>query len=91
MKVYRRHRCASRHRTHRTLAKCMFRRAAWIAGTGPYALIAWCSTPTITLWPTAEAAETQCRSLSRTACGGRCTGRHEVVVLALAQQVSEEF
>lgn len=86
MKTYRRHRCAKTHRTPRTLATCMFPRALWIMGDGPYALLAWCGQLTVTLHPTRERAEAAQHLLDKTGCGGRCTNRHEVVALDLLCQ-----
>lgn len=77
VKVYRRCRCTRKHRTFRTWAVCAYPRAAWVVGEGEFALIAWCSTTTISLWPTLEGAHEALAGLG--ACGGRCVRRHEVV------------
>lgn len=79
IKTYRRHGCTSKHRTYNKFCCCAFKRAAWVSGEGPFALIAWCSIPTISLWPTREHAEAALADLGF--CGGRCTGRHEVVMI----------
>lgn len=79
MKVYRQHGCSSIHRTYNRLARCMIRRVAWVSGEGPYALIAWCRVPTVTLYETPERAHAALEALG--ACGGHCTRRHEVVAL----------
>ena len=83
MKIYRRHNCEAQHRTPRALMKCAVPRAAWVAGSGEFALIAWCGEPTITLWGRAAEAEEQREMLAGTGCGGRCTRRHEVVRVVL--------
>jgi hypothetical protein len=63
--------------------RCAISRAAWIDGTGDYALIAWCRVPTVTLWGELTAAEQQKAIIDRTGCGGRCSGRHEIVRVVL--------
>lgn len=74
MKTYRRHNCTRSHRDVRTLAKCMFRRAAWITGSGPYALLAWCDVLTVTLHATPEDAQPFLDQIDDTGCGHACTG-----------------
>ena len=81
MKVYRRHNCGRHHRTWTALAHCMFQRAAWIAGDGPFAVIAWCGVTSVTLHPDVGTAELALETVDGTGCGGRCTGRHELVRL----------
>lgn len=83
MKTYRQHPCDRRHRSYRTTAACMFKRAAWISGEGPYALLAWCGTLTVTLHESETAARGTLTALNRTACGHRCSARHEVVQIVL--------
>jgi len=84
VKTYRRHNCTKNHRTTRTLAECMFRRAAWISGTGDYACLAWCDVLTVQLYATAEEATAAKHRIDSTACGSRCTKRHEVARLEKA-------
>ena len=79
MKLYRRHNCTARHRTFNRFARCAVGRVEWVDGEGPYAVIAWCQVPTITLWPTQAEAERVCNGL--TYCGHACSGHHEVVQL----------
>lgn len=81
MKTYRRHNCISRHRTYNKLARCMITNAEWVQGEGSYALIAWCRVPTITLHRQLSDAEAALEFLNRTACGGACSRRHEIVLL----------
>ena len=85
MKTYRRHYCERKHRTYRTLAKCIWPRAVWVVGEGPFALLAWCRDLTVTLhWDYDGAVEAK-RLIDSDACGGRCTNRHEIVKLAPAE------
>ncbi len=57
------------------------KKAAWIHGDGQYALLAHCRVLTVTLWSTsAEAGESK-REIDRYACGGLCTGAHEIIDL----------
>jgi len=83
VKIYRRHYCERRHRTYRTLAKCLWPRALWIVGEGPYATLAWCPRGlTVELHRTREAAEEAKACIDVTGCGGLCQGRHEIIILA---------
>lgn len=81
--IYRRHRCEKRHRTARTFMKCAIRRAAWVQGEGPYALIAWCGVPTVTLYESRELAEFFEEQIDRYACGHLCKGDHIIVRVKL--------
>jgi hypothetical protein len=77
--VYRQHNCQRRHRTVNTFMKCAIPRAAWVLGDGPYACIAWCRVPTVTLFDTLDDAVKARAWIDATACGGRCQRRHQVV------------
>ncbi|SDQ52973.1 hypothetical protein [Leucobacter chromiiresistens] len=79
MKRYRNHRCERRHKTEQTFLRCAFPTLAWVEGSGQYAVIAWCRTPTITLWSSATLAQAALTELNALRCGGRCTQRHELV------------
>jgi len=57
------------------------RQAAWIQGDGRFALLAWCRVLTVSLWQTLAEAEEQKHFIDRTACGGLCTGEHEIIDL----------
>lgn len=81
MKVYRRHYCEARHRRWSTLAKCLWPRAVWIAGGGPYATVARCRVLTVELHRTEEAARQALAGIAEFGCGGRCYGDHELIVL----------
>lgn len=86
MKIYRRHRCTSQHRTARTFVKCSIRRLEWVHGTGQIALIAWCRTPTVTLHDDAANALDTKRMIDGCGCGGQCLGRHDIVLIDLDRQ-----
>ena len=83
MKIYRRHNCERKHRTYRTLVRCMIPRAEWVSGTGEIALIAWCHVPTITLWDNERDAHASKARIDSIGCGGRCRRAHELVRLVL--------
>lgn len=87
VKIYRQHRCTRRHRTVNAFMRCAIRRAVWVDGEGPYALIAWCRVPSVTLWPEYVDAVESKRSIDRYACGGMCVGRHEIVRVDLGYAV----
>lgn len=89
MKTYHRHNCTSKHRTLQTLTRCMFRRAEWIQGDGPYACLAWCSVLTITLHPTFDDAYHAKDHIDDHACGHACTNHHEIVVIDLERQIGK--
>jgi hypothetical protein len=82
MKTYRRHNCTRTHRTWATLAKCIWPRALWIHGNGPYASIARCGRgTTIQLCPTATDAQQMKDVIDSSGCGGLCQRRHELIEL----------
>lgn len=85
MKTYRRHQCTKTHRTYHTLGKCMFPKAIWVQGEGPYACLAWCRILSVTLWETEQQAHDAKTEIDRYGCGGMCNHRHEVVRLELDQ------
>jgi hypothetical protein len=82
-KIYRQHNCTSRHRTYRKTAECIWRRAEWITGEGPYACLAHCRVLTVQLYKSAEAAEAAKVTIDDTACGGMCRGEHEIIEIVL--------
>lgn len=79
--TYRRHNCTRRHRTYRTFAKCIWPRAHWISGNGPYAVAAHCRGTTVTLHADLETAEAALRAIDGGGCGGRCKRHHKLVRL----------
>lgn len=79
MKRYQLHNCAALHRNSRTFMTCAIPRAAWVRGTGPYAVIAWCRVPTVTLWDSPLEALDALLLLDRTGCGGMCSKRHDLL------------
>lgn len=81
MKRYTRHGCRATHRTYNRFARCAIKSATWVTGEGPYAVIAWCRVPTVTLWITQGEAERAKTFIDATGCGGRCSRQHEVVKL----------
>lgn len=83
--IYRRHNCIRRHRTYRTFAKCVWPRAAWISGNGPFAVVAYCRVTTVTLHTTASAAQNAIWTINSTGCGGRCSRHHKLVRLEPAR------
>lgn len=79
--IYRRHNCTRTHRGYRTFAKCIWPRAAWISGTGPYAVVAYCRDITVTLHADIDAAQFALDTIDGGGCGGRCGRRHKLVRL----------
>ncbi|MET7639348.1 hypothetical protein [Streptomyces sp. NPDC005438] len=88
-KRYRQHHCTRAHRTYNALAKCMWPRAVWVCGEGPYATVSRCPSGgrrnalTVALWSTHEAALSAKKIIDDSMCGGSCWGArgHEIVQL----------
>ncbi|GAB3154210.1 hypothetical protein GCM10027258_57750 [Amycolatopsis stemonae] len=86
-KVYRQHNCARKHRTFLAMAKCIWRRAVWITGEGPYATVSRCAhgpyelAVTVRLHADLDSAQSSLKLINDTGCGGRCSNRHELVEL----------
>jgi hypothetical protein len=78
---YRRHNCDRRHKTYRTAAGCIWPRAEWIDGRGPFAVLAYCRVLTVTLHQTAESAQRALALINSDACGGLCHNAHGIVQL----------
>lgn len=81
--IYRRHNCIRQHRTFRTFARCIWPRAVWIAGNGPYAVVAYCGVTTITLHADPDAAQEALATIDATGCGGRCSRHHKLIRLEI--------
>lgn len=79
--IYRRHKCTRAHRGYRTFAKCIWTRAAWIAGNGAFAVVASCRATTVTLHHTLDAAHLALQTIDATGCGGACTRQHRLIRL----------
>jgi hypothetical protein len=72
--------CGRRHRKYHAIAKCRWgRKAVWITGEGPFALLAHCRQLSITLWPTLEEARKKKAVIDSGGCGGMCLRIHEIV------------
>lgn len=78
------HPCSVRHKSWRTIAKCLWSDANWVSGEGCYALVAACRGTTVTLWTSRIQAEASKRAIDSTACGGGCTRQHEIVELSMS-------
>ena len=57
------------------------RKACWIHGEGPWALLAHCRVLSVSLWETEAEVLEQKDIIDRTACGGKCIGNHEILNL----------
>lgn len=84
--VWRRHRCNRNHRNVETFLRCAVPRCEWITGHGDFILIAWCSTPTISRWPTLTEALDAKRGIDCGGCGHACHRAHEIIRVDLDQQ-----
>jgi hypothetical protein len=81
VKTYRRHYCERQHRHYRTTAVCLWPRAIWITGEGPYATLAWCRVLTVALHQDIDTAREAQAFIDKYACGGQCYRRHEIIHL----------
>ena len=88
-KIYRNHKCAANHRLYSRMAKCIWSRAHWIQGEGPYASVSYCASGpysraiTIQLYTTLESAQAAKAGMDAGGCGGRCSKKHDIVYLQL--------
>lgn len=89
-KVYRRHYCLRRHQSYRTLARCIWPRAVWVTGQGPYATLAHCRHLSVMLHATLAEAEQSMATIRATGCGGACDGKHELVQLVSPAEATGE-
>ena len=80
--------CTRAHGDWHALAGCLFPTAEWIAGEGPFAVLAWCRVLTVTLHPTRADADASREWIDRCGCGGRCHRAHDVVRLIRREGVS---
>jgi len=58
------------------------RRAEWITGKGPFAVLAHCRVLTVTLWTSLEKAQAAKKGIDDCACGGMCHKDHEIINLS---------
>jgi hypothetical protein len=88
-RIVRWHRCDSNHRTYNRFASCVWRKAVWVTGEGPFATVSYCvqwrpgyaDSMTVMLHKTETAARHTLDFIDRTACGGGCSRAHELVRL----------
>lgn len=59
------------------------KKAEWIQGDGPFAVLAHCRVLTVTLHATKGEADDSKAFIDRLACGGLCTRNHEIIDLTL--------
>ena len=74
--------CPVRHRSWRTLAGCIWRRAEYVTGDGPWALLTLCPPLEVSLHQTEEEAVSMRQMLDRCGCCGSCVGMHRIVNLS---------
>ena len=79
--TWRRHRCTRTHRDTHTWLRCALGGVEWITGRGSFAVVAYCRSTTVTVWPTADAARAALDVIDETGCCGRCTRRHRLIPL----------
>lgn len=90
IKAYSQHKCTRQHRTYKAFAKCVWPKAAWISGEGPYATVTRCphsvnlrGVITVMLHKSVEVAQHALREVNNTGCGGQCIKKHELIELRM--------
>lgn len=79
--------CNKSHRKYKAFVRCFIPNAGIVSGDGPFALIAWCNSPSrrvprqpsASLWKDPESALHAMANMG--GCGGGCVGKHEIVEL----------
>jgi hypothetical protein len=80
-------RCGRNHRSYETVAECLWPKATWISGEGPYAVLAHCNELlTVSLHPDEAIAEESIGVLDQFGCGYACGRRHEIIQISLPQR-----
>lgn len=77
--VWTEHPCRREHATERGFLRCKVPGLKWCTGRGPWALVAWCGSPTITLHGTETEAMDRASVLAATRCGSACRGAHQLI------------
>lgn len=75
------HNCRAQHTTHKALAACIWPHATWIAGSGPWAVIAHCPPVTATLHTNRAAADKALLDIDLHGCSANCTTDHRLAYL----------
>lgn len=78
--------CGHRHRSPRTLVACLFPRATFLGGRGPWAVVSECPSRhfprdryrTVTLHPDISTALAAKATIDSDACGHACINRHRI-------------
>lgn len=83
MKTYRKHNCTAKHHRYETFAKCIWRRAAWVTGEGPYVTVTHCTALTVMLHPTIDDARQALKFIDDLGCGHACRKDHDLIRLVL--------
>jgi hypothetical protein len=86
VQTWRKHRCSREHHTFAAFIRCAIPRAAWVVGEGPFALVAWCRTPSVTLHEDLGSARQAKAGIDATGCGGSCSGNHDIVRIEMPQR-----
>lgn len=84
VRQYRWHHCGQRHLSGRKFAACAFSGDFAKRGTGQWAVVTFCSRPTIALFRSKAAAAEELSRLDVDQCGQGCLLHHELAFLDLA-------
>ena len=74
---------------YNAMAKRRWKKAEWIDGEGPYAVLAHCRVLSISLHETQEAAEKSKQAIDRYGCGGDCSPAYHHIVKMRAPRVTQ--
>ena len=88
--TYRHHgdKCRSlSHRTWHTAAECLWPKAEWVRGDGPWACVSYCRVTCVTLWPTFQDAAEAKRGIDELACGGVCHGASGHRIICISEEL----
>ena len=88
MKVLTAHRCGAHHRLGTAFARCAFPYAAWISGTGSFAVIRLCGVVRLSLHHDKADAMRALEKVNKDKCGWRCVGHHELYRIDLGEVTS---
>ena len=81
-----------RRKTYRGMAGDLWPQAMWIAGEGPWAVVASCwNGTTVTLWDELKDAVKARGFIDQFGCGGRCYKNHFVARLSMGHAHEVKF
>lgn len=71
----------TRRKGYRGTARRIWKRAVWVRGQGPFAVVAYCNQTSVSLHAELADAQASRAFIDRTGCGHRCYRDHRIVDL----------